>query len=619
MKIIHLSSLFIFAKYFFTIPVSMIIKNELITKTINGFQELYRQTISADILQIELTNPEFAGDYTLVVFPLLKFSRKSPQDTASELGLYLKKNLDFIKSFEVVKGFLNITVSNEFWLNFFRENFIKNDFNKPPSTDAKPYLVEYSSPNTNKPLHLGHIRNNLIGFSIAEILKANGKNVIKINLINDRGIHICKSMLAWMKWGNEETPESSGLKGDHLIGKYYILFDKKYREEVSGLVARGLSEDEAAVQSTLMKEAQEMLQQWEKADPRVIKVWTMMNDWVYKGFELTYQRLGITFDQTDHESNIYLLGKELVREGLLTGAFFRKSDGSVWVDLTSDGLDEKLLLRSDDTSVYITQDIGTAQKRYEAFFPEKMIYVVGNEQMYHFEVLKKVLKKLGRQWSEAIFHLSYGMVELPHGRMKSREGTVVDADDLLEEMFETAKITTEALGKSDAFSDEEKKKLFEVIGLAALKYYILKVDPKKNMLFNPEESIDFNGNTGPFILYTYARIQSIFRKAGLNPELLADAVKIEGIVMTKPEKEIIKFIYQYPEVLTAATENFNPSAIANYCFDLVKLYNHYYQDTPIFKGVELQVSNFRMALSWYVGKIIRHATGLLGIGVTDRM
>ncbi len=597
----------------------MIIKNEIITQTIIGFRKLYDQTINADLLQIELTNPEFPGDYTLVVFPLLKFSRKSPQETATELGNYLRNNLEFIESYEVVKGFLNISVSNEFWLTYFKENFAANDFNKPQIKDSKPILVEYSSPNTNKPLHLGHVRNNLVGFSIAEILKANGKNVIMINLINDRGIHICKSMLAWMKWGNDENPESSGLKGDHLVGKYYILFDKKYKEEVSGLISKGLSEEVAAAQSFLMKEAQELLQQWEQGDTAVINVWSMMNEWVYKGFEESYHRLGISFDQTDHESDIYLLGKKLVREGVSRGVFFKKPDGSVWVDLTSESLDEKLLLRSDGTSVYITQDIGTAQKRYDEFSPEKMIYVVGNEQIYHFEVLKKVLKKLGREWFESVYHLSYGMVELPHGRMKSREGTVVDADDLLNEMFQTAKITTEALGKANEFTEEEQKNLFETIGLAALKYYILKVDPKKNMLFNPEESIDFNGNTGPFILYTYARIQSIFRKAGLNPESLINSVKTEGIVITKPEKEIIKLIYQYPEVITTAGENFNPATIANYCFELVKAYNHYYQDTPIFKGVELEISNFRMALSWYVGKIVRHAAGLLGIGVTDRM
>jgi arginyl-tRNA synthetase len=570
-------------------------------------------------VQVEKTNPEFSGDFTLVVFPLLKFSKKPPEATANDIGKFFLEKSDVIKSYEVVKGFLNLKLQNSFWITFFKENLIRDDFGFVPVHETTPFIVEFSSPNTNKPLHLGHIRNNLIGYSISEILKANGKNVVKINLVNDRGIHICKSMLAWMKWGNSESPETAGLKGDHLIGKYYILFDKMHKEEIASLVHLGCSEEEATNQSELMKEAQEMLQKWENADEDVLTIWHMMNDWAYKGFDKTYQRLGIQFDYIEYESKVYLLGKELVKEGIDRGIFTKMPNGSVWVDLTSEGLDEKLLLRHDGTSVYITQDIGTAQKRYNEFNPEKMVYVVGNEQVYHFEVLKKVLKVLGREWAEIIFHLSYGMVELPHGRMKSREGTIVDADDLMDEMFETARITTEELGKTSEFSEEERNDLFETIGMAALKYYILKVDPKKNMLFNPEESIDFNGHTGPFILYTYARIQSIFRKAGRKPDTFVSELNLNEIKLSESERDILKLLYQYPQVIKNAGENLNPSVVANYCYELSKSYNHYYQDTPIFKGVDQQIASFRMVLSWFVGKIIFSSTGLLGIRVTERM
>jgi arginyl-tRNA synthetase len=597
----------------------MIIENEIVINTVSAFKVLYNQQINAEIVQVEKTNPEFKGDFTLVVFPLLKFSKKSPQITADEVGKFLLETIDVIESFEVVKGFLNLKISNRFWIDFFIENLNKSDFGQPPIIDKTPFLVEYSSPNTNKPLHLGHIRNNLIGYSISEILKANGKNVIKINLINDRGIHICKSMLAWIKWGNAESPEASGLKGDHLIGKYYTLFDKKYKEEIATLVQQGYKEDDAVSKSELMNEAQEMLQRWENADENVMAVWHTMNDWAYKGFDQTYQRLGISFDRIDYESKMYLLGKELVKEGVEKGVFNKKPDGSVWVDLKPEGLDEKLLLRNDGTSVYITQDIGTAQNRFDEFNPEQMVYVVGNEQIYHFEVLKKVLKVLGRSWSDIIFHLSYGMVELPQGRMKSREGTVVDADDLMDEMFDTAKKTTEELGKTDDFSNNEKEALFETIGLAALKYYILKVDPKKNMLFNPEESIDFNGNTGPFILYTYARIQSIFRKAGEQPESFVNKMIPHKIEISDLEREILKLLYQYPQAVKNAGQNLSPSTIANYCYELVKSYNRYYQETPVFKGVDTTVASFRVVLSWFVGKTIRHSAGLLGIQVTERM
>ncbi len=597
----------------------MVYENEIVKLTISCVNELFNQKITAEMVQVENTNPEFSGDFTLVVFPLLKYTKKPPSATAEMIGNFLLLHMKAIESYEVVKGFLNLKLHDSCWIDFFRENAGSDDFGMIHDIETTPYIVEFSSPNTNKPLHLGHIRNNLIGYSISQILKANGKNVVKINLVNDRGIHICKSMLAWMKWGNSETPESTGIKGDHLIGKYYILFDKKHKEEIASLVHLGCSEEEAANQSELMKEAQEMLQRWENADEDVLIIWHMMNGWAYLGFDKTYQRLGIHFDQMEYESKMYLLGKELVKEGLDRGIFFRMPNGSVWVDLKSEGLDEKLLLRSDGTSVYITQDIGTAQKRFDVFKPERMVYVVGNEQIYHFEVLKKVLKVLGRDWCETIHHLSYGMVELPHGRMKSREGTVVDADDLMDEMYETARKTTEELGKTDEFSEDERKSLFETVGMAALKYYILKVDPKKNMLFNPEESIDFNGHTGPFILYSYARIQSIFRKAGRSPENFIRELNFDEIGLTEPEKDILKMLYQYPQVLKNAGENLNPSSVANFCYELSKTYNHYYQDTPIFKGVDPKVATFRMVLSWFVGKTIRSSAALLGISVTERM
>lgn len=597
----------------------MFIEQEIVSQTVIGVEKLYHQRIGTETIQVEKTNPEFEGDYTLVVFPLLRYSKKSPQITAEELGAYLISNFDAIESYSVVKGFLNLTIRNKFWIDFFFDNVQNEDFGIQKMKDKTPYIVEYSSPNTNKPLHLGHIRNNLLGHSISAILKANGKNVVKINLINDRGIHICKSMLAWMQWGNSETPESTGMKGDHFIGKYYILFDEKYKEEIAAIVHQGCTEEEAANQSPLMKEAQEMLQKWENADENVLAVWHMMNEWAYTGFDQTYKRLGVDFDKIDYESKMYLHGKELVLEGLKKKVFYKKQNGSVWVDLTSDGLDEKLLLRSDGTSVYITQDIGTAQKRYDEYSPEKLLYVVGNEQIYHFDVLKKVLKKLGREWAEIIYHLSYGMVELPQGRMKSREGTVVDADDLMDEMFETARKTTEALGKTEDFTDAERKELFNTIGLGALKYYILKVDPKKNMLFNPEESIDFNGNTGPFILYTYARIQSIFRKAGESPGEFAAKLKKDKIELLKSEKDIIKLIYQYPQMVKNAGDALSPATVANYCYELAKSYNHYYQDTPILKRVDSEIAVFRVVLSWFVGKIIKQSAGLLGIQVTERM
>lgn len=482
-------------------------------KTSEAIRQIYGQHVPPGTIGVEKTNKDIAGDYTVVVFPLSKISRKPPEVTANEIGSFLVKNIDHIKEYTVIKGFLNILLEDDFWIAFLDQNLNDDSFGMKAVEDVNPVLLEYSSPNTNKPLHLGHIRNNLLGFSLARILEFNGQKVVKMNLVNDRGIHICKSMLAYMKWGNNETPASSGMKSDHLIGKYYVLFDHEYKEEVRGLIKEGFSEEEALRRAPLIIEAQELLQRWEEKDKDVREFWARMNDWAFKGFAETYQNLGVSFDQTQHESETYLSGKVMVQEGLKSGNLIRKDDGSIWADLSGEGLDEKLLLRADGTSVYMTQDLGTAQLRYDEFHPSKMIYVVGNEQNYHFDVLKRILKNMGRDWAERIFHLSYGMVELPEGRMKSREGTVVDADDIMEEMFSTAEETTRTLGKVDTFPEKEARELFRIIGLGALKYFILKVDPKKNMLFDPEESIDFNGNTGPFNQYTYARIQSLMRRS----------------------------------------------------------------------------------------------------------
>ena len=595
------------------------IEQILVQKTIEALEKLYGQNISPDLIQIEKTNPEFTGDYTIVVFPLLRYTKKPPAQTAEDIGNYIIENCNEVLSFNVIKGFLNIIIADEFWVEFFKNTITNEGFGIQKTNTKQSYVVEYSSPNTNKPLHLGHIRNNLLGYSIAEILKANGKNVIKINLINDRGIHICKSMLAWIKWGDGESPATNQMKGDHLIGKYYVLFDKKHKEEIEDLVHRGYTEDNAFNQASLMIEAKELLQKWESADEDILSIWRLLNGWVYDGFDETYTRLGVDFDKINYESSTYLQGKKLVEEGLEKGFFFKKEDGSVWVDLADEGLDEKLLLRSDGTSVYITQDIGTAQRRYDEFQPEKLLYVVGNEQIYHFDVLKKILLKLGKDWSDIIYHLSYGMVELPQGRMKSREGKVVDADDLMDEMYDTAKKTTEELGKTESFSDDELEELFNIVSLGALKYYILKVDPRKNMLFNPEESIDFNGNTGPFIQYTYARIQSIFRKAGRTPTEFLNELDVKKIILLEKEKKILKLLYDFPEAVTNAGDSLSPAIIANYMFELVKTYNHYYQDTPILKRVDPEIATFRVLLSWFVGKIIKKASGLLGVKVPERM
>lgn len=587
--------------------------------TIKAVEDLYKVTPEFSSIQVQKTRREHQGDYTLVVFPLLRYSKKTPEQTSDEIGAYLKNNFNDIFETYTVKGFLNIEIRLDFWIRFFDEKLTDADFGFKLKEKSPPIVLEYSSPNTNKPLHLGHIRNNLLGYSIAQILKANGKNVISVNLVNDRGIHICKSMLAWMNWGNGETPESSGLKGDHLVGKYYVLFDQKHKEQIRELVHKGVTESDAYQQAMLYEEAKELLRKWENADEDVLAVWHAMNNWAYKGFGETYKRLGVDFDVINYESKVYMKGKELVSEGLESGAFVKHRDGSVWVDLTDQGLDEKLLLRADGTSVYITQDIGTAQRRFDDYAPQEMIYVVGNEQIYHFEVLKKTLKKLGKPWFDKIHHLSYGMVELPDGKMKSREGTVVDADDLMDEMFNSARKITQELGKSDDMKEEEQNKLYRSISMGALKYFMLKVDPKKNMLFNPEESIDFNGNTGPFIQYTYARIQSILRKADVTVEDLISSFNSVEYAINNSEKELIKTIYDFPAIVSLAAENFSPAMIANFCFDLVKQFNQYYQNTPILKGAELNESRFRILLSWMIGEIIRKSMSLLGIVVPEKM
>ena len=576
-------------------------------------EELYGVS---DNIQIQKTRKEFEGDYTVVVFPLLKASRKSPEATATELGEKIVASTPEIKSFNVIKGFLNLAIDSSFWAARFQEIVEAENFGMAPAS-GRTIMIEYSSPNTNKPLHLGHVRNNLLGYSVATILKANGHNVIKVNLVNDRGIHICKSMLAWQLYGGGETPASSGMKGDHLVGKYYVEFDKHYKEQVKALVAeKGISEDEAKKQAPIMLQAQEMLRKWEAKDPEVYALWETMNGWVYEGFDVTYKAMGVDFDKVYYESQTYLLGKSLVEDGLKKGVFFRKEDNSVWIDLEADGLDQKLLLRGDGTSVYMTQDLGTALSRFEENSLDDMIYVVGNEQNYHFQVLKLVLKKLGYEWSDNIFHLSYGMVELPEGKMKSREGTVVDADDLIADMIGTAREMSDELGKLDGCSEQEAAAICEMVGLGALKYFILKVDPKKTMLFDPRESIDFNGNTGPFIQYTHARIRSILRKA---EEAGIDASTYTNATLLPEEVELVKALAEYPAVVHTAGEQFAPSVIAAYAYDLAKQFNGYYHDHSILKEENEAVRSLRLKLAAEVARVIRSAMSLLGINVPERM
>ena len=572
--------------------------------------------VSIEKIEFQTTRKEFEGDITMVLFPLLKQIKSNPLELGNKIGDYLVENVNEVKRFNVVSGFLNIVISDSYYLDFFNKIKDNSQFgfiNSNPNDKA--IMVEYSSPNTNKPLHLGHVRNNLLGYSVAEIIKASGKKVYKTQIINDRGIHICKSMLAWQKFGNGETPESSGLKGDKLVGKYYVAFDKAYKEEISQLITAGKTEDEAKKQAPIILEAQKMLLDWEAADEKVVQLWKTMNQWVYDGFEITYKNIGVDFDKYYYESNTYLLGKDVVQIGLEKGIFEKDPDGSVWIDLTEDGLDRKIVLRSDGTAVYMTQDIGTAIQRVKDF-PDVggIVYTVGNEQDYHFKVLFLILRKLGFDWSKNLFHLSYGMVDLPSGKMKSREGTVVDADDLMEEMTQTAQNLSEELGKLEDYSENEKSKLYRTIGLGALKYYILKVDPKKRILFNPEESVDFAGNTGPFIQYTYARIQSILRKADFDLN-----VTIENLDLHEKEKELVKQIELYPEVIQNAAQNHSPALIANYTYDLVKEYNSFYQTVSILGEENLTKKTFRVQLSKKVSDTIKSAFQLLGIEVPERM
>jgi arginyl-tRNA synthetase len=593
------------------------IDNIISTGVANGIERLYNEKIDAAQIQIQKTRVEFEGDYTVVVFPFLRLSKKKPEDTANELGEFLKNNLKEIKGYNVIKGFLNLVVSDEYWISAFQNAVNEKNFGIKTKTGGTPVVIEYSSPNTNKPLHLGHVRNNLLGWSLAEILKASGKKVYKVNLVNDRGIHICKSMLAWQKWGNGKTPQNSGMKGDKLVGDFYVLFDKEYKKEIAGLVSQGMKEEEAAQKAPLILEAKAMLKKWEEGDPGVRKLWAMMNGWVYEGFDITYKRLGIDFDKIYYESDTYLLGKKLVEEGLEKKVFHKKEDGSVWADLQDEGLDEKLLLRADGTSVYITQDLGTAQLRYDDFKAGKLIYVVGNEQIYHFDVLKILLKKLGKPFAENIYHFSYGMVELPHGKMKSREGTVVDADDLMDEMVETARKTSEELGKFKDFGPDESKRLFEMIGKGALKYYILKVDPKKTMMFNPHESIDFNGNTGPFIQYTHARIRSVMRKAASQGIDLKNEIPVTAL--NESEKTILKIIYDFPQTVMQAAEAFSPAQIAGYAYNLAKEFNRFYHDYSILNEPDAEKRNFRLSLANFTAKVLKSAMALLGIELPERM
>lgn len=581
--------------------------------------ELYQTEINPDTIQFQKTKKEFEGDVTLVVFPFVKMAKKSPEQTGEQIGEKLKNELDIIESFNVIKGFLNIKITAGFWLNELKNIHKEESYGyKNPDEDADLMMIEYSSPNTNKPLHLGHIRNNLLGYSISEIQKANGWNVVKTNIVNDRGIHICKSMLAWQKWGNEETPQISGKKGDHLIGEYYVLFDRKYKAELAELQAGGLTKEEAEEKSALMEEAREMLRQWEANDPQTVNLWKMMNGWVYAGFDETYEKLGVSFDKIYYESQTYLAGKDEVLRGVEEKIFKEREDGSVWADLTGNGLDEKLLLRSDGTSVYMTQDIGTAKLRYEEYPIKKMVYVVGNEQNYHFQVLSILLDKLGFEWGKDLVHFSYGMVELPEGKMKSREGTVVDADDLIEEMVRTARTTSEELGKLDGVSETEAENIARMVGLGALKYFILKVDPRKNMVFNPKESIDFNGNTGPFIQYTHARIKSVLRKAE-DQGIDHTALKNANIEISEKEKYLIQLTAEFPVIVKQAGEEFSPALIANYIYDLVKEYNQFYHDFSILREENEELKNFRLVISETIANVIKTGMGLLGIEVPERM
>ncbi|PWG82076.1 arginine--tRNA ligase [Pararcticibacter amylolyticus] len=585
----------------------------IIQGTLQAVEALYHTELKESDINLQETRKEFEGEVTIVTFPLTRISKKSPEQTGNEIGEYLQKNLPHIAGFNVIKGFLNLSLTSQYLIGNFRNIISKDGFGTFPA-NGKKIMVEYSSPNTNKPLHLGHIRNNLLGYSVAEILAASGYDVIKANLVNDRGIHICKSMLAWQKFGNSETPQSSGMKGDHLVGKYYVIFDKEYKKQIDELKAAGQTEEEAKKNAPLIREAQQMLQKWEAGDEEVIGLWKMMNGWVYEGFDVTYKKLGVNFDKYYYESDTYLLGKDIIDEGLAKGVFFRKEDNSVWIDLTSDGLDEKLVLRGDGTSVYITQDMGTAQLKYDDFKMNESIYVVGNEQDYHFKVLFLILEKLGKSWAKGMYHLSYGMVDLPSGKMKSREGTVVDADDLIEEMIDTARQRTEELGKVEGLAESEKENLYRMIGLGALKYFLLKVEPKKRLLFDPNESIDFQGHTGPFIQYTHARIRSVLSKANVT------SFDFDGLnAITPTERELILALGRYPEIIAASAKAFSPAEIANYAYELAKLYNKFYHEEPILKVEDTEIKNFRLSLSNVTAAIIKKSMNMLGIEVPERM
>lgn len=587
------------------------------SKASEAIKALYNADIEPSALQVSVTRKEFTGDFTLVVFPLLRLSHSTPENTGNAIGEWLKANVPEISEYNCVKGFLNLLFSNLFWNELFGEIVADKDFGDLPKT-GKNIMVEFSSPNTNKPLHLGHIRNNLLGDSVSRLLKASGNNVIKTTLVNDRGVHICKSMLAWLKVGNGATPESTGIKGDHLVGDMYVAFNNIYKKEVDDLVAGGMDEETAKKEAPCLREAHEMLQKWEAGDKEVRDLWARMNGWVLKGFDESYKALGITFDKVYYESQTYLLGKELVQKGLDMGVFVKDPDGSVWCDLTADGLDRKLLIRSDGTSVYITQDLGTAERRFAEYHLDSHVYVVGNEQNYHFQVLKLILKKLGFEWSDNIFHLSYGMVELPEGKMKSREGTVVDADDLIQKMYEEARATSDESGKLADMSEEDKAKLYHMIGLGALKYFIIKVDPKKTMLFNPKESIDFNGNTGPFIQYTHARIRSILRKAAEKGIEYA-ASPLPKVELSAKEIRLIKLLNTFPAKIAEGAQAYSPAVIANYAYDIAKEFNQYYHDTPILKEENEEVLKMRLVLIDTLSAVLRKAMGILGIELPERM
>jgi len=590
------------------------IQKRLVEVTVQAVKELYNADILENQIALQATRKEFEGQITIVTFPVTRFSKSSPEQTGNEIGAYLQQHIAEISDFNVIKGFLNIVLSDAYWITLLNQTITAKDFGVFPA-NGKKLMVEYSSPNTNKPLHLGHIRNNLLGYSVAEILKAYGYEVIKANLVNDRGIHICKSMLAWQKFGAGETPESTGMKGDHLVGKYYVVFDKEYKKEIEVLKAEGQTEDEAKKNAPLMKEAQAMLQQWEGGNEEVISLWKTMNSWVYAGFEKTYKHLGVDFDKYYYESNTYLLGKDIIQEGLDKGVFFKKEDNSVWIDLTDEGLDQKLVLRGDGTSVYITQDLGTAQLKYDEFKMSESIYVVGNEQDYHFKVLFLILKKLGKAWAEGLFHLSYGMVDLPSGKMKSREGTVVDADDLMAEMLKTARERTEELGKTEGLDEASKAVLYDTIGMGALKYFLLKVDPKKRLLFDPNESVDFQGHTGPFIQYTHARIKSVLSKAEFDFD---SAVSVPATISSY-ERDLIQQLGAFPETIEASAQEFSPAQLANYIYEVAKVYNKFYHEETILKAEDYDVKNFRLHLSASAAKVIAKGMNLLGIQVPERM